>query len=94
MIVAAIPVHNEEAHIGTLLTALAQQSGVPPFEVVLLLNNCCDRTAAVVTALAPSLPYRIHLHEHMLQGADANAGTARRMAMERARGPMPSPAVR
>lgn len=82
MIVVTVPVHNEAAHIGDLLDALAAQHGCPPFEAVLLLNNCTDATAAVVAGLAPSLPMRVHVHEVVLPPADAHAGMARRLAMQ------------
>ena len=52
--------------------------------VVLLLNNCTDGTADVVRALAPNLPYRLELHQVEFDCAHANAGWARRLAMEAA----------
>ena len=84
MIVVAVPVHNEAGHIGSLLEALAAQRNCPPFEVVLLLNNCSDATADIVAGMAPSLPMRVHAPHHQIAAAEAHAGTARRLAMEAA----------
>ncbi|OYX34151.1 MAG: hypothetical protein B7Y99_06035 [Caulobacterales bacterium 32-69-10] len=84
--VVAIPVKNEEDRIGRCLDSLAQQGGVDPAEVLvlLLLNNCSDRTAERVRDLAPQLPFRLHVHHVDLPDPYANAGWARRLAMEAA----------
>jgi hypothetical protein len=84
--VVAVPVKNEEERIGRCLESLADQAEVDPSEVlvVLLLNNCDDGTAEHVRALAPSLPYRLELHHVELPDPYANAGWARRLAMEAA----------
>ena len=57
--VVAIPVRDEANGLAGCLAALARQS-VPADHVVLLLNNCTDRTADVVRAItqgAPSAPH-------------------------------------
>jgi hypothetical protein len=84
--VVAIPVKNEEERIGRCLDSLACQTGVDPDEllVLLLLNNCRDRTAEQVRAMAPALPFRLHVHHVDLPDPYANAGWARRLAMEAA----------
>jgi hypothetical protein len=84
--VVAIPVKNEEERIGRCLESLAEQTGVEAGEVlvVLMLNNCSDRTAETVRALAPRLPFRLHVHHVDLPDPYANAGWARRLAMEAA----------
>lgn len=82
-IVVAIPVKDEEGFIEPCLRALGQQSE-PIDDIVLLINNSRDRTAAIARNLAPFLPARLHVEEIALPSAEANAGTARRLAMDRA----------
>ncbi len=77
--IVAIPVKNEESRIGLCLDALARQS-VRPDKIVLLLNNCADRTAEIVAAQA-RLDERICVIERNLRGAQASAGEARRLAL-------------
>ncbi|MBV9735898.1 MAG: glycosyltransferase [Acidisphaera sp.] len=83
-IVVAIPVKNEEERIGACLGALAAQRAAPPFELVLLLNDCTDGTAALLRALAPSCPLPLHIVERSLPAARAHAGEARRLACRHA----------
>jgi GT2 family glycosyltransferase len=78
-VIVAIPVRNEEARIGDCLAALARQT-VAPAEILLLLNNCTDRTAEIAHAHA-ALQTRICVVECQLHGASANAGEARRLAL-------------
>ena len=82
-IVVAIPVKNEADRIGACLRSLGRQT-VMPCAVLLLLNNCTDGTGAAVRALAVTLPYKLHIKCHTLPSPVANAGHARRMAMQRA----------
>jgi hypothetical protein len=84
--VVAIPVKDEAQRIGACLESLATQEGVDlnDVAVLLMLNNCTDATADVVRALAPALPYRLELHQVNFDKAHANAGWARRLAMEAA----------
>jgi hypothetical protein len=84
--VVAIPVKNEVERIALCLDSLAAQTGVDfdEIKVVLLLNNCCDGTAERVRALAPGLPFALDLHLVELPDPYANAGWARRLAMEAA----------
>jgi GT2 family glycosyltransferase len=83
--VVAIPVKNEVERIGACLESLAEQTVDPAgMAVVLLLNNCADGTAEHVRALAPSLPFRLEIHAVELPDPYANAGWARRLAMEAA----------
>lgn len=85
-VVVAIPVKNEEERIGLCLEALSLQDQVDfaDVAVVLLLNNCTDDTAAKVREFAPLLPYRIEIHAVALPQAYANAGWARKLAMDAA----------
>lgn len=84
--VVAIPVKNEEERIGRCLESLACQTGTDPegVLVLLLLNNCSDRTAEQVRTLAPQLPFRLQVHHVDLPDPYSNAGWARRLAMEAA----------
>ncbi len=85
-VVVAIPVKDEEDRIGLCLEALMLQDGVDFAEVavILLLNNTTDGTADVVRGFADQLPYRIELHSVSLPEAYANAGWARKLAMDAA----------
>ena len=88
----AIPVHNEENDIRTTLLALAEQveldgRGLNPvrYEVLVLANNCTDRTGEIVREFAGSHPsMRLHLMEIALLDPHAHVGAARRLAMDEA----------
>ena len=82
--VVAIPVRNEAERIGACLEALAAQRdiGASGLGVVLFLNNCTDGTAHVVAALRSRLRIPVRMIEREFAGA--NAGWARREAMEAA----------
>ncbi len=84
--VVAVPVKDEEARIKACLCALAGQLDVDfsDLAVVLLLNNCRDGTLDQVRSLADQLPFRLEVREVDLPAAYANAGWARRLAMEAA----------
>jgi glycosyltransferase involved in cell wall biosynthesis len=53
-----IPVYNEERHIQSCLSAIARQS-VAPFEVIVVNNNCTDRTLEI----AESFDFVTVVHE-------------------------------
>lgn len=82
--VVAVPVRNEEERIAACLLALDAQEGLAPgsLGLVVFLNNCTDRTEAIVSDLVPrlSIPVRILVEEF----AGAHAGWARRRAMDAA----------
>jgi GT2 family glycosyltransferase len=84
--VIAIPVKDEAQRLPACLQALAAQENVDFADITVLamLNNTTDDTADVVRALAPTLPYRLEMHSVTLDAAHANAGWARRLAMEAA----------
>lgn len=84
--VVAIPVRNEAERIGACLEALSAQQGIGAsgLGVMLFLNNCTDETASVIDALRPSLRIQVRMIERAFEGA--NAGWARREAMEAAAG--------
>jgi hypothetical protein len=83
--VVAIPVRDEADRIGACLTALNAQIQ-PPDAVVLLLNNCRDETEAIARSMAPRMRFRLDIARRTLAPAQANAGHARRLAMQRAAG--------
>ena len=82
--IVAIPVQNEESYIAKCLIALARQSGGGHYGIVLLLNNCTDRTLAVVRDVAVGLPMPLLAIDTIVPARMSNAGFARRLAMESA----------
>jgi hypothetical protein len=83
-IVVAIPVRNEELHIGRCLRALADQKAVLPDRVLLFLNGCTDGTEGRIRDVARGLNLDIAMVKRELRGAEANAGFARRLALRHA----------
>jgi hypothetical protein len=85
-VVVAVPVKDEEARIAACVASIAGQVNVefPDLAVVLLLNNCRDGTADRVRELAAEFPFALELHHVELAHPYANAGWARRLAMEAA----------
>jgi GT2 family glycosyltransferase len=83
-VVIAIPVRNEEAHIGPCLRALAKQEAAQPDRVLLFLNGCTDGTEDRIRDVARDLDLNIILVKRDLRGAKANAGFARRLALRHA----------
>ena len=85
-IVVAIPVNNEVERIPLCLESLMLQVEVDfdQIAVLLLLNNTTDGTGEAVKGFVDQLPYRIELHSVDLPAPYANAGWARRLAMEAA----------
>ena len=82
----AVPVRNEEALIGACVRALGHQVGAPLFDLVLLLNNTTDGSAATARVAAAGLPVSLTVLEHDFPVPEQTAGHARRMAMEAAAG--------
>ena len=82
--VVAVPVFNESERIEYCLRALDGQEGLggSGLGVLLFLNNCTDGTPHVVAALRTSLRRPVRVIERAYAGA--NAGWARREAMEAA----------
>lgn len=82
--VVAIPACNEAERIEDCLRALNEQEGLggSGLGILLFLNNCTDGTAHVVAALRPSLVVPVRIVERDF--TEANAGWARREAMEAA----------
>jgi hypothetical protein len=85
----AIPACNEAACVEDCLAALAVQRdpcGSPiaadAFEILIFANNCTDATARRARALARHMPQRVVVVEELLPRAMANAGWARKRAMD------------
>lgn len=88
-IVVAIPVRDEVERIGRCLSSLERQRdhagrplGPAAFELLLLLNNCSDGTAAEVQRCAPSYGRPLRALAVELPGEQAHAGAARRLALD------------
>lgn len=79
--VVAIPAMNEADRIGVCLAALAGQTR-PPAGAVILANNCTDGTEGVARRMV--VPFRLDIVSTALPPDQANAGTARRLAMQHA----------
>ena len=85
-----IPVHNEEAGIVQTLAALAAQVdllGLPlerdRYEILVLANNCEDRTVSLARRFAEAHPgLRLHVIDTVLPPPHAHVGAARRLVMD------------
>jgi GT2 family glycosyltransferase len=82
--VVAIPVRNEEERIGACLGAIGAQAGLAPgaLGIALLVNNTTDGTVAAIEAARTDLPHAVRVV--VRDSPDANAGWARRGAMDAA----------
>jgi GT2 family glycosyltransferase len=85
-VVVAIPVKDEAERIVACICSIGNQSGVDfaRLSVILLLNNTTDATADQVRQIEAHLPFEVELRHVELPEAYANAGWARRLAMEAA----------
>lgn len=82
--VVAIPAKDEQDYLGLCLASLAEQTVEGPFAVLILLNNCTDASLDVIRAIAPTMPFDVHVYSVVLDAAHANAAWARRLAMNAA----------
>ena len=82
--VIAIPVRNEAERVAACLAAIDAQTGLRPgsLGIVLFLNNCSDGTAGIVEAQRARMSVPVRVIE--VEFAGANAGWARRAAMDAA----------
>ncbi len=82
----AVPVKDEAERIQSCLASIAEQQNVDfgDLVVVLLVNNTTDDTVERVRALGELLPFEVALHRAELPPPYANAGWARRLAMDAA----------
>lgn len=83
-IAVAIPVKDEADCIGACLNAVAGQVGARIDHVVLLLNNCRDGSAETAGRVRMPRGTTVHIVECDLEPEFANAGHARRLAMDEA----------
>ncbi|MCR5868623.1 glycosyltransferase family 2 protein [Aquincola sp. J276] len=80
-----VPVRNEAQRLPATLQALAGQTDAPPYEVLVLANNCSDDSASIVRAFARLHPHvNLQVCEVTLPPPQANVGHARRLLMEEA----------
>jgi hypothetical protein len=82
--VVAIPARDEEASIKSCLEALDAQEGARFSHIVVLVNSSTDATASAAQAVRLSPETQLHVIERTLPEGQANAGFARRLAMEEA----------
>lgn len=85
--VVAVPARDEERRLPALLDALSRQNGSCPAElqVVLVLNNCRDGSAAVVEKAGERNPRLALSVKHVeLPPSRSHVGEARRIAMDEA----------
>ncbi len=90
--VVIVPARNEEATLPAALDALAAQVDVhgqpladDSFEIILLLNNCTDGSAAVSRRWQHEHPrVTLHIAERTLPPQDAHIGMARRLLLDTA----------
>jgi hypothetical protein len=80
----AIPARDEADELEGCLMALATQQHAAIQGVVICLSNCTDDSAEVVDRTARTLPFHVDIIDVVLPPDRACAGTARRLAMDRA----------
>jgi hypothetical protein len=88
--VVAVPAKNEADRLPNLLAALAAQTWLAtsnrPLDVVVVLNNCADLSAEVLAAAAHRYSsLHVDVMNVQLPPKQAHVGSARRLAMDRAR---------
>ena len=83
----AIPARDEEDRIGKCLSAFAAQvdANLREMAIVVLSNNTTDRTLDVVAQTAEATGLWIDVIDVTLESDSANAGWARKLAMDHAR---------
>ncbi|MEF7615732.1 glycosyltransferase family 2 protein [Aquincola sp. MAHUQ-54] len=80
-----VPVRDEARRLPAALQALADQHGAPPFEVLVLVNNTRDDSAAIARRFAAQRPDCVlHVAELDFAPQDAHVGHARRWLMDEA----------
>jgi len=83
-LVVALPVKDEAERLLACLQALTTQDAADHPTVLVLVNNSSDESAAIARAFASTSHYRLLVEDVVLECADANAGGARRIAMQKA----------
>src|SRR6202522_180774 len=86
-----VPARNEESGLPHLVAALAGQLGLDGlpldpevFEIILLLNNWIDRSAAVLRNLRFPGTIKLHVGEITLEAYEAHVGRARQILFDTA----------
>jgi Glycosyl transferase family 2 len=87
-----VPVKDEEELLLSCLTALLHQVdhqgkrlNLRRYEVILLANNCSDRSAAIAHQFSRQHPeFRLHIAERTLSASEAYIGRVRQMLMDEA----------
>ena len=87
-VTVAIPAKDEEERIIPCLQSICHQKGIDfgDLAVVVLLNNCRDGSLDAIRAFARQVPFHLVAASVELPKKYANAGWARRLAMEHAAG--------
>ena len=83
-LVVALPVKDEAERLADCLRALTRQQDAPDPTILVLINNSADESAAIARSFAATSRCRVVVEEVVLGAADAHAGGARRIAMEKA----------
>ncbi len=81
-VVVAVPARDEAVYLSACLRALLNQHGHHDYEIFLLINNSTDASGAIARGLASGSGGRLIVHEVSLPPCQANAGHARRVAMD------------
>ncbi|QJW90063.1 glycosyltransferase family 2 protein [Spirosoma taeanense] len=92
LLTVVVPVRNEAHHLTQTLDALRRQQDphgqpLPPahYEVLLLANNCTDRSYAIARQYQRQFPdFPLHVAQIALPDHQANVGTVRRLLMDEA----------
>ncbi|MBV8485735.1 MAG: glycosyltransferase [Verrucomicrobia bacterium] len=86
-----VPARNEETVLPSLIAALAGQVGLDGaafnpemLEIIILLNNCSDRSATVLRDLRFPCPLKLHTAEITLGPHEAHVGRARQILFDTA----------
>ena len=82
--VVAVPARDEASFIVPCLAALDGQTAERFDDIVLLVNNSSDATTDLARSVELHPSTRLHVLERRLTAEHANAGTARRLAMDAA----------
>jgi Glycosyl transferase family 2 len=87
-----VPAKNEEELLPSALRSLAEQKtltgaplGYEVYEVILLINNCTDRSRQIAERFRRLYAsFRLHIAEHNFSESNAHVGSARRLLMDEA----------
>jgi cellulose synthase/poly-beta-1,6-N-acetylglucosamine synthase-like glycosyltransferase len=93
-IAVAVPARNEAERLGACLerlTTLERDDRVRSLAVVVLANNCEDATVEAAESIAEAWPGTVRVRSVTLGAGRANAGWARRLALDAAAEHLQSP---